>query len=321
MGTVPQDMARLRGELTGLRETRRELLENMVRDARERRNEVASMEKHFHDARAETARTARGKRWAFLRGIKADVWSMQSAFHKDLAGMRDANVRRATQTRQECASFVSDLKTEVSDMRAGFLSDHLQMAKKTKIERLAFIADQKNSVSAMRADFRQDHNEMAVSGKDLRLRFLTGLKANLWEMQAGFRKELTDCRRSFRTAVKTATEDRSTFVRGLREVVANMRQEFASEMAASRLAWLGITGIEGRSAAQIAEAKQAQYKDEHRECGPITEEFVEFGAAREAGPDAVVLKTGREELDLIAAEKQLPGREEKRTSKKEKRHQ
>ncbi len=41
MGMAPQDMARLRGEITGLRGARRELLKNMVRDARERRNAVA----------------------------------------------------------------------------------------------------------------------------------------------------------------------------------------------------------------------------------------------------------------------------------------
>ncbi len=319
MGTAPQDMARLRGEITGLRETRRELLENMVRDARERRNDVASMEKHFHDVHAETARTTREKRWAFLRDIKAGVCSMQADFHNELASIHDANVRRASQTRQECASFVSGLKTEVSGMQAGFASGHSQMARKTKIERIAFIADQKNSVSAMRANFRHDHNEMATSGKDLRLRFLSGLKANLWDMQAGFRKELADCRHSFRTVVKKAGEERSSFVRGLREVVANMRQDFASEMAASRLAWLGITGVEERSAAQIAQNKQAQYRDERPE--PIAEEFVEFRAAREAGPDAVVLETGREEPGPIEDVKQPPGREEKRTSKKEKRHQ
>ena len=321
MGMASQDMARLRGEITGLRETRRELLENMVRDARERRNDVASMERHFHDAHAETTRTTREKRWAFLRGIKADVCSMQADLHKDLANIHDANVRSASQTRQECASFVSGLKTEVSAMRAGFLSGHSQMARKTKTERLAFIADQKNSVSAMRDDFRHNHNEMAISGKDLRLRFLSGLKANLCDMQAGFRKELADCRRSFQTVVKKAREERSTSVMGLREVVANMRQEFASQMSASRLAWLGITGTEGGSAAHIAQGKQAQYKDEDREPEPIAEEFIEFTAVREPGPDAVVLETGREELGLIEAAKQLPGREEKKTSKKEKRHQ
>jgi hypothetical protein len=256
-----------------------------------------------------------------LTGIKADVCSMQSDFHKDLAGVHDANVRRAWQTSEECASFVSALKTEVSAMRAGFLSGHSQMARKTKIERLAFIADQKNSVSAMRAGFRHDHNEMAISGNNTRQLLLSGLKANLSDMRAGFREELADCRRSFQTAVKKARTERSSFVRGLKQVVANMRQELASELAASRLAWLGITGVEGQSAAKVPQKKQAQWKAEHRESKPMAEESVEFKPAREAGPDAVVLEAGLEEMDPIAAAKQLPGGEEKRTSKKEKRHQ
>ena len=52
MGMAPQDMARLRGEITGLKAARGELLNNMVRDAGERRNAVAVMEKNFHDTHA-----------------------------------------------------------------------------------------------------------------------------------------------------------------------------------------------------------------------------------------------------------------------------
>jgi hypothetical protein len=213
------------------------------------------------------------------------------------------------------------LKTEVSRMQAGFLSGHSEMARKTRSERLAFISDQKNSVSAMRADFRHDHHEMAISGNNIRRRLLSGLKANLSDMRAGFREELADCRRSFQKTVQEAGTERSTFVRGLKQEVANMRQEFASEMAASRLAWLGIAGVEGQSAAKIAQGKQAVWKEEHLKAEPMAEEFVEFKPALEAEPDAVVMEAGREEMGPVVAAKQLSGVEEKKTSKKEKRHQ
>ena len=158
---------------------------------------------------------------------------------------------------------------------------------------------------------------MAISGKEHPTAIPLGLKANLSDMRAGFRKELADCRRSFQTVVKNAREERSTFVSGLKEVVANMRQELASEMAASRLAWLGITGVEGHS--PLRRSLRGSRLNGRMSTGSPSrsaEEFVEFRPAREAGPDAVVLEAGREEMDLIAAAKQLPGREEKRTSKR-----
>ncbi len=319
MGMAPQDMARLRGEITGLRGARRELLNNMVRDAGERRNAVAAMGKHFHDAHAEMARTMSKERRAFLTGIKADVYSMQADIHNDLGDIHDANVRRARQTRQECASFVSGLKTEVNGLRAGFVSAHSQMARKAKMERLAFIADQKNSVSSMRADFRHDHNEMAASGRNIRTRFLSGLKANLSDMRAGFHRELADCRRSFRMAVKKAGAERSAFVRGLKQVVFGMRQQFASEITASRLGWLGVTEPDSRSGMRIAQSKQVQWKREHQEAKPAPGEPVEFNSPV-AVPKPVDLKAGREDTSFIEAAKP-PGREDKRMPKKDKRHQ
>jgi len=320
MGMATQDMARLRGEITGLRGARGELLKNLVQDARERGNTVAAMQRHFHDAHAAMARTSKKERLAFLSGIRADVCSMQSGFHKDLACIRAENTRTARQTRLECASFASGLKTEVNGMRAGFIRGHSQMARQTKIERLAFIADQKKSVSAMRADFRHGHTEMAKSAKNSRLGFLSNLRVDLSGMRAGFRNELADHRRSNAEMFKKAGADRSVFVGELKQVVANMRQEFASEMAGSRLAWLGLTGIEEQSSVKTSQREAALWEQEQQEAEGVPGEFLGFEPMLEAKPKSVAPETGPEDIRPIEAAKKPPGNEEKRASKKEKHY-
>ncbi len=319
MGMAPQDLARLRGEITGLRDERRELLNNMVRDARERGNAVAAMKRHFHDAHAEMARTAREERCAYVSGIKAGVCSMQTGFHNDLVGIRDQNARRARQTRQECASFVSGLKAEVMGMRAGFICDHSHMARKTKVERLAFIADQEKSVAGMRAEFRHDHNVMAKNAKNIRLRFLSGLNEDLSNMRSGFRKDLADCSRSNVEMFKKARAERSAFAGELKQEVANRRQEFASEIAGSRLAWLGITGLEEKSGAKIAQKKPVQWDEGKQQTEPATGDFIEFKPIPESRQEPVVLEAAREIRLPFEAAKHPVGGEEKKMSKKEKR--
>jgi hypothetical protein len=320
MGMATQDMARLRGEITGLRGARGELLQTLAQDARERGNTVAAMQGHFHDAHAAMARTSKKERLAFVSAIRADVCSMQSDFHKDLACIRDENARTARQTRQECASFVSGLKTGVSGMRAGFTSCHSQMARRTKIERLAFIADQKISVSAMRAGFRHDRTEMANSAKNSRLGFLSNLRDDLSGMRAGFREELAHCCRSNAEMFKKAGTDRSVFVGGLKQVVANMRQEFASEIAGSRLAWLGLTGLEEQPGVKTSRRKAALWEQEQQEAEGAAGEFFEFEPLLEAKREPVAPETWREDVRHVEAANKPSASEEKRASKKEKRH-
>lgn len=258
MCTAPQEMARLRSRIAGLKGARMELLKNLVRNAKQRRNAVAGTIKHFGNERAQMARKSAKERKAFLKGVKTYVNSMQAGFYRDLAGIHHVSARMALLTRQERASFVSALKNAVKGMRVGFLSDYLQMARKTKIERLSFIADQKNIISGMRADFRREYNKSATDAKRDRLRFISGLKADSLDMRTGFRRDLADCGRSNAEMFRGARAERSGFVSVLKQAVAGMRREFSSDIAATRLAWLGAQGSWGQSGTNTAQSMQMQ---------------------------------------------------------------
>jgi uncharacterized membrane protein len=143
-------------------------------------------------------------------------------------------------------------------MRTGIVSKHLEMLRKTKVDRLSFIADQKNNVSGMRADFRHQRNESAIEARKDRLRFLSRLRSGLFEMRVGFRRDLADCGRSNAEMFRRARAERSGFVNVLKQAVAAMRREFTSDIAATRLAWLGVTGSGRQSGINTGHSMQIE---------------------------------------------------------------
>jgi len=97
-----------------------------------------------------------------------------------------------------------DLGKTVSGMIAGFQRAREEMAEKTKAELGESRADLGNTVSGMIADFQRDREEMGEK-----------TKAELGE---------------FVSNVKDAVE-------GLRQSVAGLRAEFASDIAGAHTAW------------------------------------------------------------------------------------
>lgn len=94
---LTQDMTRLRGEITALRDARRELLEEAIRGAKNLKKTVSAMKAGFSGARAQMAGTMQAECAAFLsdvkesvEGLKQTVAAVRKDFTADLAGGRRA---------------------------------------------------------------------------------------------------------------------------------------------------------------------------------------------------------------------------------------
>jgi glycerol-3-phosphate cytidylyltransferase-like family protein len=315
MGFLTNDMARLRSDIGGLRAVRKGLSLELVQDAKVRKDAVAAMGREFHIAHAEMAKAAKQDRLTFLSGVKDSVSSLQVDFHKDLAGIREANARMARVTKEETQAFVSALTMDVSKTQAGFRNAHVEMAGKAKAGRMAFLSELKNNVSGMQEGFRNVHEAMAKSTKNSRLAFLTEIKTDVSHMQEGFRKDLADYCQTYMDMVKEARTHRTDFVEDLKKTVTDLRQQFASDINGARQAWLGSAPHSSSSPTQSGhrpmievererwmEAEQAERENDE----PMARTVAHEGGARK------VEKPRSTEVD------EHSGKEEKRFSKKEK---
>src|SRR6266496_1285762 len=90
MGILTSDMKRLRREIRELRGTRKDLMLDLARGAKEMKDVVAGMRANFRNAHTDMARNMRAEREAFVFGLKRSVSGMRKEFADDLAGARRA---------------------------------------------------------------------------------------------------------------------------------------------------------------------------------------------------------------------------------------
>ncbi len=315
MGVLTDDMARLRSDIGGLRAARKGLSLEMVQDAKVRKNAVAAMGKEFQNAHTEMAKETKRDRLTFLSGIKDSVALLQEGFHKELAGIHDANARMAKATREETNAFVSALKIEVSRTQAGFRDSASQMAEKANTGRMEFLSELKTNVSGMQEGSRNVHAEMAKSTQNGRLAFLSEIKTDVSQMQEGFRKDLVDSHQAYTDMVKEARIRRTAFVGDLTKTVTDLRQQFASDINGARYAWLGIEPHKDSSPARSEHRPKIEVE---RERWRLAEQAEREAVELLTGDVAGEVETGTVGKPRSTEADDLSGREDKRFSKKHK---
>jgi len=87
MGILTGDMTRLCDEISALRGAREAFIKDLARGAKE-------MQAGFRNARREMARKTKAERLAFVSGLKKKVSGMRKEFAADIAGARQAWLRK-----------------------------------------------------------------------------------------------------------------------------------------------------------------------------------------------------------------------------------
>ena len=97
MNSLTNDIIRLCGEMTALRDSRATVIHNLARGRSERRHAVSTMQESFRNALAETAAKTHVELHEFISVIKQKVTDLrqtivglQHEFQNDLAGARQA---------------------------------------------------------------------------------------------------------------------------------------------------------------------------------------------------------------------------------------
>ncbi|MCL5966629.1 MAG: hypothetical protein M1550_05420 [Deltaproteobacteria bacterium] len=90
MGRVTEDITRLVGEIQGGHRDRQQMMQDLRRNAAERKREVKGMQAGFHAAHAEMSRRQKKALRDFAKGIEDKVCGLLKGFAGDLAGARRA---------------------------------------------------------------------------------------------------------------------------------------------------------------------------------------------------------------------------------------
>jgi len=90
MNSLTNDITRLCGEMTALRDGRATLIHNLAQGRSDRRHAVSAMQEDLRNALAETAAKTHAELHEFISVVKQKVTDLREAFQKDLAGARQA---------------------------------------------------------------------------------------------------------------------------------------------------------------------------------------------------------------------------------------
>ena len=113
MGSLTQDVTRLCGEITALRDSRQALMGHVARETRQMKGAVAGMRAGFRKAHGKMANRTRAEQAKFVSDMRADVSGLLSGFDK-------AHKEKAVETKRALGKFVSHMETEVNGMLGGF---------------------------------------------------------------------------------------------------------------------------------------------------------------------------------------------------------
>ena len=90
MGRITEDITRLVDEIQGGHRDRQQMIQDLGRNAAERKREVKGMQAGFHAAHAEMSRRQKNALRDFAKGIEDKVSGLLKGFAGDLAGGRRA---------------------------------------------------------------------------------------------------------------------------------------------------------------------------------------------------------------------------------------
>ncbi len=199
MGALTDDIARLCGEIEGLRESRKVFGAQLDKETKEMKTEVSKMRGGFRRDQKNMAVRAKADRVKFVSNLDVEVNGLLNAFDKSHAEM-------AAKTKKANAEFVSDVANHVSGLLTGYDKNRKEMGVTTKRENAIFVADVIRFVNAknketkvMMDGFKAEHVKMAKATKADRNKFVNQLENNVKAMRKVNVDELVGARAAWVT--------------------------------------------------------------------------------------------------------------------------
>lgn len=199
MGNLTDDVTRLCDEIVALRDSRQVFANQLDRETKEMKTEVATMRGGFRKANMEMAKRTKADRVKFVSNLDAEVAGMLKSFDK-------AHAEMAEKTRKANVDFVSNVANNISSMLTGYHKDRVDMAVKTKKENTAFVKDVVKFVTAkaketavMMDGFKAEHVKKAKAEKADRKKFVSVLGTEVSAMRRVNADDLAGARKAFST--------------------------------------------------------------------------------------------------------------------------
>lgn len=273
MGTLTDQLGRLRDDITALQESRSAFMANLARETEEMKKAVEAMQDGIRSEHAEMASRARAKRADYVAYIAGDVHYMLDAFGKALAATGAKGRVDRGAFNEELKREVNDLKRDVEMLMGGFRDSLKEMADRSKEERQEFVSKVKDDVSGLLDGFERSLAAMSKDSQAGRQEFILKVNNEVSELKSDVARIMEGIQRSLASMAESSQATRQNFVKDLGSRVQTMRKEMSDDIAGAQRAWRG-QGPSHVRAMQEAERKakeEAQYKADENASAEETE--------------------------------------------------
>lgn len=235
MGNLTDDITRLCDEIVALRDSRQIFSNQLDRETKEMKSEVATMRNGFRKANMDMAKRTKADRVKFVSNLDAEVAGMLKSFDKSHAEM-------AEKTKKANVEFVSNIANNISNMLTGYHKARADMAVKTKKENVAFVKDvvkfvttKAKETAVMMDGFKADHAKMAKAAKAERKQFVSVLDTEVSAMRRVNVDDLAGARKAWNT-LSPAGRKAKMLAEQKAKADAEMRVKLLAEARAKALA-------------------------------------------------------------------------------------
>lgn len=247
MGSLAQEMTRIREEIGSSHEARKAFIHEIKESVIKTRKHANKMVGRFRKNRAERGRVEKETLTSFVSGLKTNVGEIVRGFGNDRAGM--AQETRAALL--ECVSgvkeFVSGLKPDVDEMLEAFEDDRMEKFAETKTKLSQLISGLRYDVDEMLGRFHSERSDMTRETKSELLeclsntkQFVTDIKDYVFALQTGFSKTRMKKAKESRKERERFIADLVREVSRLREGVRSLRLKTAEDFRLAGQVWRGL---------------------------------------------------------------------------------
>jgi predicted flap endonuclease-1-like 5' DNA nuclease len=161
--------------------------------------------------------------------LKSDVADMKQGFRKDHTRMAGNMKGNLNAFKAETEAYVSNLKNDVADMQDNFRSDHAEMARKLKDDLKMFAAGINSSVADLTDLFRNNRTAMAENMKVDLQVFMAAIEKYIEDLKEEVSDLQGDFRRDHAEMARKLKDDLQMFAAGIKSTLSDLEKQFRNE--------------------------------------------------------------------------------------------